>query len=103
ANHDRSMLDRGSYPPALKRRIGGDLGHLSNTQAFELLHRIVHPGLHVVIGHISEQNNDVGIVSALFAQLEPQLASLHIADQREGQGWIGEPPITRQISFDKVM
>ena len=79
ANHDRSMLDRGSYPPALKRRIGGDLGHLSNTQAFELLHRIVHPGLHVVIGHISEQNNDVGIVSALFAQLEPQLASLHIA------------------------
>ena len=103
ANHDRSMLDRGSYPPALKRRIGGDLGHLSNTQAFELLHRIVHPGLHVVIGHISEQNNDIGIVSALFAQLEPQLASLHIADQREGQGWIGEPPITRQISFDKVM
>lgn len=103
ANHDRSMLDRGSYPPALKRRVGGDLGHLSNTQAFELLHRIVHPGLHVVIGHISEQNNDVGIVSALFAQLEPQLASLHIATQREGQGWIGEPPITRQISFDKVM
>ena len=33
ANHDRAMLQRGSYPPALKRRVGGDLGHLSNTQA----------------------------------------------------------------------
>ena len=103
ANHDRDMLQRGSYPPALKRRVGGDLGHLSNTQAFELLHRIAHSNLHVVIGHISDQNNDLGVVSALFAQLEPRLASLHIATQREGQEWIGEPPITRQISFDKVM
>jgi len=25
ANHDRGMLQRGSYPPALKRRVGGDL------------------------------------------------------------------------------
>ena len=103
ANHDRDMLLRGSYPPALKRRVGGDLGHLSNTQAFELLHRIAHPNLHVVIGHISEQNNDVGAVNARFAELEPKLASLHVATQREGQGWIGEPPITRQIFFDKVM
>ena len=103
ANHDRDMLQRGSYPPALKRRVGGDLGHLSNTQAFELLHRIAHSNLHVVIGHISDQNNDLGVVSALFAQLEPRLGSLHIATQREGQDWIGEPPITRQISFDKVM
>lgn len=103
ANHDRDMLQRGSYPPALKRRVGGDLGHLSNTQAFELLHRIAHSNLHVVIGHISDQNNDLGVVSALFAQLEPRLGSLHIATQREGQEWIGEPPITRQISFDKVM
>ena len=103
ANHDRDMLQRGSYPPALKRRVGGDLGHLSNTQAFELLHRIAHSNLHVVIGHISDQNNDPGVVSALFSQLESRLASLHIATQREGQEWIGEPPITRQISFDKVM
>ena len=82
ANHDRDMLLRGSYPPALKRRVGGDLGHLSNTQAFELLHRIAHPNLHVVIGHISEQNNDVGVVNALFAELEPKLASLHVASPR---------------------
>ncbi len=103
ANHDRSMLQRGSYPPALKRRVGGDLGHLSNTQALELLERIANETLHVVIGHISEQNNDANLVEGLFAPLRSRLASLSLASQKTGQSWIGEQPITRQISFDKVM
>jgi phosphoribosyl 1,2-cyclic phosphodiesterase len=103
ANHDRAMLHRGSYPASLKRRVGGDLGHLSNSQALELLNHIAHSELHVVIGHISEQNNDVNLVEALFSELRPKLASLSIATQGEGQIWIGEQPITRQISFDKVM
>lgn len=103
ANHDRAMLERGSYPPALKRRVGGDLGHLSNTQALELLEHIANESLHVVIGHISEQNNDMAIVERLFAPLRARLASLSLASQKEGQAWVGEPPITRQISFDKVM
>ena len=76
ANHDRDMLLRGSYPPALKRRVGGDHGHLSNTQALELLKRVAHADLHVVIGHISEQNNNLDLVEALFAPLRSQLASL---------------------------
>ena len=100
ANHDRAMLQRGSYPPALKRRVGGDNGHLSNTQALELLERIAHAGLHVIIGHVSEQNNDLDLVESLFAPLRPQLAGLSIATQKEGQKWIGEQPMTRQISFD---
>jgi phosphoribosyl 1,2-cyclic phosphodiesterase len=83
--------------------VGGDLGHLSNSQALELLNHIAHSELHVVIGHISEQNNDVNLVEALFSELRPKLASLSIATQGEGQIWIGEQPITRQISFDKVM
>lgn len=103
ANHDRAMLERGSYPPALKRRVGGDHGHLSNTQALGLLERIAHAGLHVIIGHVSEQNNDLDLVESLFAPLRPQLAGLSIATQKEGQKWIGEQPMTRQISFDKVI
>ena len=103
ANHDRGMLQRGSYSAALKRRVGGDHGHLSNTQALELLTRIAHTNLHVVIGHISEQNNDAGLVAELFARLRPQLGSLSIANQQEGQVWVGDQPMTRQISFDKVM
>lgn len=103
ANHDRAMLQRGSYPPALKRRVGGDHGHLSNTQALELLERIAHAGLHVIIGHVSEQNNDLDLVESLFAPLRPRLAGFSIATQKEGQKWIGEQPMTRQISFDKVI
>ncbi len=103
ANHDRAMLQRGSYPPALKRRVGGDHGHLSNTQALDLLERIAHAGLHVIIGHVSEQNNDLDLVESLFAPLRPRLAGLSVATQKEGQKWIGEQPMTRQISFDKVI
>ena len=32
-NHDLSMLQAGRYPQALKRRVGGDWGHLNNGQA----------------------------------------------------------------------
>ena len=37
ANHDVTMLRYGPYPPSLKRRVGGRLGHLSNDQAASLL------------------------------------------------------------------
>ena len=57
SNHDREMLMRGSYPPRLKRRIAGDLGHLSNSQAGEFLAAVAMPEMDVVIGHVSEQNN----------------------------------------------
>jgi phosphoribosyl 1,2-cyclic phosphodiesterase len=57
-NHDRQMLLEGPYPEVLKRRIHGDLGHLSNEQSAELLASIVHPGLqHLALAHLSEQNN----------------------------------------------
>ena len=57
-NHDRRMLLEGPYPEVLKRRIHGDLGHLSNDQSAELLAQLVHPGLqHLALAHLSEQNN----------------------------------------------
>ncbi len=103
ANHDREMLMRGSYPPALKRRVGEDFGHLSNVQARSLLQQIAHPDLHVAIGHISEQNNSRAKVLEMFKDLQARVASLTIATQAEGFDWIGEQPMSRQISFDKVM
>ena len=95
ANHDRAMLQRGSYPPALKRRVGGDHGHLSNTQALELLERIAHAGLHVIIGHVSEQNNDLDLVESLFAPLRPRLAvsaSLPRKKAKSGSGATHDAP-----------
>ncbi|MEC8071081.1 MAG: MBL fold metallo-hydrolase, partial [Pseudomonadota bacterium] len=101
--HDRAMLMQGSYPLALKRRVAADYGHLSNEQAAQLLQRVAHPELHVMIGHISEQNNDPSKVLRAFDGLSDAVASLGIANQAHGFDWVGERPITRQISFDKVM
>jgi phosphoribosyl 1,2-cyclic phosphodiesterase len=103
ANHDRNMLFSGAYPPALKKRVSGDQGHLSNAQARELLKLLAHKDLHVVIGHVSAQNNARDLVDEIFSEFEGQLASLVIATQSEGFDWIGKKPLTRQISFDKVM
>lgn len=58
ANYDERMLANGPYPGFLKRRVAGDLGHLSNPQARELLRRLLHPGLGaVMLAHLSEKNN----------------------------------------------
>jgi len=103
ANHDPAMLQQGRYPPQLKRRVGGDQGHLSNAQAVELLRQVGHPDLHVVIGHVSEQNNAVELLNALFAPLREEVASLSIATQAEGFAWIGRQPLIRQKSFAEVL
>lgn len=58
SNHDEEMLERGPYPPHLKRRIGSPLGHLSNADTAELVRSIHHPGLrHLVLAHLSRTNN----------------------------------------------
>ncbi|MFT6276829.1 MAG: phosphoribosyl 1,2-cyclic phosphodiesterase, partial [Halioglobus sp.] len=57
-NHDEQMLRDGAYPMHLKRRVGGDWGHLNNRQAADLLAQIESQSLrHLVVAHISEKNN----------------------------------------------
>ncbi len=58
ANHDAVMLCDGPYPAALKARIRGGRGHLSNEQGGALAADLVHPGLRaVVLLHLSAVNN----------------------------------------------
>ena len=58
ANHDIHMLEVGSYPYYLKRRVMGDKGHLSNELSGRLLCDILHDNLkHIVLGHLSKENN----------------------------------------------
>ncbi len=58
ANHDVNMLQVGSYPYSLKRRVLGDYGHLSNDTSGKLLARLMHKGLkHIFLGHLSKENN----------------------------------------------
>jgi hypothetical protein len=60
-NHDAEMLAGGPYPWPLKRRVGGDLGHLSNAQAAGLVEAAEKSRLqHLVAAHLSEQNNARG-------------------------------------------
>ena len=89
SNHDLGMLMRGDYPPRLKRRIAGDLGHLSNDQAADFLARVLHDGLtHVVVGHVSEQNNARRHLDAAFGPFADRLTELRFATQGEGVEWI---------------
>ena len=58
ANHDVHMLQAGSYPYPLKRRILGDRGHLSNELCGRLLGEVLHDGFQaVILGHLSKENN----------------------------------------------
>ena len=102
ANHDVQMLANGGYPPALKRRVGANYGHLSNDQALALLQKVARQDLHVVIGHVSEQNNREDLLTAMFAGVAEELASLQIATQQEGFTWLGREPLSRQASFSAL-
>jgi len=67
ANYDEDMLDSGSYPIYLKRRISGGQGHLSNKQAAELFITHRPPYMtHLILSHLSKNNNDPGVVQQLF-------------------------------------
>jgi phosphoribosyl 1,2-cyclic phosphodiesterase len=69
ANYDEDMLMNGSYPYYLKKRISDGKGHLSNIQALELFkkHRPPHMS-HLILSHLSKNNNDPKIVTGLFQQ-----------------------------------
>lgn len=58
SNHDDRMLLAGPYPWALKQRVGGRMGHLSNAEASMLLAAAVGDDSRVVmLAHLSEKNN----------------------------------------------
>lgn len=67
SNYDPQMLKNGSYPYVLKKRISGGNGHLSNEEALELYlqHRSRFLS-HLILSHLSQQNNTPEIVEKLF-------------------------------------
>lgn len=89
-NHDADMLERGPYPAALKRRVGGPYGHLSNAQAAALLAGLDTGCLkHLVAVHLSETNNTPHLArAALAAGLGCVPAEIAVAYQETGLGWL---------------
>ena len=89
-NHDLNMLHAGRYPPALKRRVGGDWGHLNNTQAAELLRQLggARSG-HLVVAHISENNNSRQKAEEALLSVLDSLDGVVWAEQAHGFDWLG--------------
>ena len=88
-NHDLQMLQNGPYPLALKQRISSPWGHLSNDQSLALLESIDLQRLqHLVVGHVSLQNNALEIVKGLMQEVDSKLPSVHYACQEEGFDWL---------------
>lgn len=88
-NHDCRMLQQGPYPPSLKERVAGRLGHLSNDAAAELLGRIGRTKLqHLVAVHLSETNNSPSLAqAALAAVMGWGSHEIIVADQEQGLDW----------------
>ena len=89
-NHDEEMLKKGSYSNSLKLRVGGDYGHLNNSQAAEILGAINLERLrYLIISHISQKNNLPDLAQqAVQPLLSEWGGSLVLASQEEGFDWV---------------
>jgi phosphoribosyl 1,2-cyclic phosphodiesterase len=90
SNHDEDMLSNSKYPAFLKARVGGDFGHLSNTQAADLLSAVMHDNLrHVSAAHLSQQNNHPSLAQSALADVIGCLpADIFAACPETGTPWM---------------
>jgi phosphoribosyl 1,2-cyclic phosphodiesterase len=88
-NYDENMLWEGRYPVSLKRRVAGNLGHLSNDQAIGFLQSCrLEKLVSLVIMHKSEENNCEKIINKALSDLESiSHVSYFIACQKKGFDW----------------
>ena len=58
SNHDIEMLNNGSYPFQLRKRILSDKGHLSNYDSAKYLAKFIGEDTKkIILAHLSEENN----------------------------------------------
>ncbi len=88
-NHDIELLAQSTYPPFLKRRVGGMYGHLSNAAAGEIARSVAHGGLRqLVAAHLSQQNNRPELAHQAMTEALGSSAELVIADAGSGTPWL---------------
>ncbi len=84
-NHDEVLLRSSRYPPAVRARIAGRGGHLSNREAAQLAAEVAHAGLAVlVLAHLSDRCNT------------PELARDAVALALRGTTFRGRLVVARQ-------
>jgi phosphoribosyl 1,2-cyclic phosphodiesterase len=88
-NYDPGMLESGPYPPSLKARIAGRLGHLDNATSGAILAALDRGRLkHVIAAHLSQTNNTPALArSALARALACDPEWISVATQEEGFSW----------------
>ena len=85
-NHEPGVLATG-LSGVLKRRVGGNLGHLSNQRA-TLLGHCVDRLQHLVLSHLSEQNNTPDHALGWIHQaVEAGQERIRVA-REQGFGWL---------------
>ncbi|MBZ0265069.1 MBL fold metallo-hydrolase [bacterium] len=92
SNYDPKMLERGPYPYYLKRRISSQTGHLNNSDGAMLALEAARKGLkQIILGHLSETNNDPKLASDTFAEkfeAEKIKFNIQVATQKHPGPWI---------------
>lgn len=89
SNHDSELLAQSTYPPFLKRRVGGMYGHLSNIAAGAIARSLLHGGLkHLVAAHLSVQNNRPELARQALSDGLGSTTELVIADAGSGTRWL---------------
>lgn len=109
-NHDEAMLRYGPYPPSLRRRVGGRLGHLSNDEAASFLRMVCKwgpaPKL-VVAAHLSQVNNRPQLAKSALDRVLGRGGRVLVASQNQASPAIVaergivylDRPEERQLTF----
>lgn len=93
SNHDVKMLMDGKYPFHLKKRILGDKGHLSNTDASYYLSLFVGDKTKtIILAHLSDDNNTYekaeGALKDILSKNSKSVKNILIAKQKQRTDWI---------------
>jgi phosphoribosyl 1,2-cyclic phosphodiesterase len=88
ANYDNAMLENDEKrPPAIKNRIRGRYGHLSNESAFDL---VVHASdaewQKIFLAHLSRDCNDSHLLEMLFGEDIFQKFDITVVDPHDAAG-----------------
>lgn len=93
SNHDVEMLMKGKYPYHLKKRILGDKGHLSNTDASYYLSQFIGDKTSaIVLAHLSDDNNTyelaLNTLNKTLKSSNKRVNSIIVAKQKQRTDWI---------------
>ena len=92
ANHDLDMLRNGPYPWALKQRVAGRHGHLSNTEASAGLPELLSARLRwLLLYHLSRVNNTAALAAATVGEALERAGSragVVVTDQFLPTSWL---------------